>query len=330
MQPTLAGAFGAHVVPLLAGGGSFWLPSQRSTFAPEVDGLFQGILWVSVFFFVLIVVMAAVFILKYRHTPGQAPRVEKSAHHSTALELVWSLVPLAIVLVIFVVGFRGFMNLRVPPDGAYEVIVTGQKWNWTFRYPNGYEDPELHVPVNTPVKLTMSSRDVIHSMFIPDFRVKFDVVPGRYTTTWFQATETGSSPIYCAEYCGTSHSGMRSTAIVHERAEFDKWLAEAANWMAGLTPLEAGEQLYTKKGCNQCHSTDGTPRVGPSFQGSFGTVRNFKGGSSAAMDESYIRESILNPTAKVVDGFEPVMPTFQGRFNEDELEAIIAYIKSLN
>ncbi|GJM43416.1 MAG: cytochrome c oxidase subunit 2 [Gemmatimonadota bacterium] len=328
MVPFLGGASGWQASLLAGAAKTFWMPEQRSTFASDVDALFYGVLWICVFFFLLIVAMAAFFIVKYRRTDAR-PRAEKSSHHNTTLEVVWSVVPLIIVLWIFVVGFRGFMDLRVAPQGAYEIGVTAEKWNWTFTYPNGYEDSNLHVPLGKPVKLIMSSRDVIHSFFVPDFRVKFDIVPGRYSTVWFEATQTGQSPIYCTEYCGTSHSNMLATAIVHEPGEFDSWLAAAANWMEGLSPTEAGEILYTKKGCVQCHSTDGSVGVGPSFRGSFGNTRAFADGSSTVMDENYIRESILNPTAKVVVGFDPVMPTFQGRFDDDELAATIAYIKSL-
>ena len=313
---------------LAAAGGTFWLPEAKSTFAQNVDGAFYFIYWICVFFFLLILAMAIFFIVKYRRK-GEEPHPEPSPHHSTLLELLWSGIPLLLVLGIFVMGFRGFLDMRTPPDGAYEVRVIAQKWNWSFTYPNGYEDAELHVPAGEPVRLVMTSLDVIHSFYVPDFRTKMDVVPGRYTDVWFEAPLPGESPIYCAEYCGTNHSQMLSKVIVHERAEFDAWLATASDWMSAMSPEEAGAALYDRKGCKQCHSVDGTPGVAPTFKDSFGAGRQFTDGSSGTMDENYIRESILNPQAKVVAGFQPVMPTFQGRFNEQELAAMIAYIKSL-
>ncbi|MEZ5063738.1 MAG: cytochrome c oxidase subunit II [bacterium] len=313
---------------LASAGGSFWLPAAKSTFAKSTDATFYFIYWLSVFFFVLILVMAVWFLLKYRRK-GPVPQSQPSAHHSTFLELLWSGVPLLLVLGIFVMGFRGFMDLRTPPKGAYEVRVIGQKWNWAFQYPNGYEDSELHVPAGEPIRLVMTSMDVLHSFYVPEFRVKMDVVPGRYTDAWFQADDPGESRIFCAEYCGTSHSQMLSKVIVHEKGEFDEWMKKAADWISEMAPEEAGAILYDRKGCRQCHSLDGTGGVGPTFKGSFGNRRAWSDGSSGVMDENYIRESILNPKAKVVAGFDPVMPTFQGRVNEKELAALIAYIKSL-
>jgi cytochrome c oxidase subunit 2 len=313
---------------LAAGGGAFWLPESRSTFASDVDSIFYVIYWVSVFFFVLILAAAAWFLVKYRRREEGAV-AEKSAHHNTLLELVWSGIPLLIALGIFVMGFRGYMDLATPPENAYEIQVSAQKWTWAFTYPNGYVDSELHVPAGTPVKLNMSSQDVIHSFFVPELRVKQDVVPGRYTSVWFNATEPFEATVYCTEYCGTNHSLMQAPFIAHEPADFDAWMQKAARWWEGMDPVEAGHRLYEKRGCVQCHSVSGTSGVGPSFLGSFGAKRQFRDGSTAVMDENYIRESILHPRAKVVAGFDPVMPTFQGRFKDEELNVIIAYIKSL-
>jgi len=318
----------AKVAALAGGGGTFWLPAQRSTFAAHTDAAFYLIFWICVFFFVLIVVLALWMLFKYRRR-GDVIEVQPSAHHNMMLELTWSVIPLIIMLVIFVMGFRGYMDLHTAPQGAYEVQVTAQKWAWSFTYPNGYEDPDLHVPVGVPVKLTMTSRDVIHSLYVPAFRTKQDVVPGRYTVEWFQAPVAGEYPIFCAEYCGTKHSQMQATVFVQPQAEFDAWLAKAGDYMKGLAPADAGALVYKKKGCVQCHSIDGTRVVGPSFKGSFGTRRTFADGTSGVMDENYIRESVLTPRAKVVAGFDPVMPTFQGRLKEPEIAALIAYLKSL-
>ena len=316
----------------LAGAGAdatFWLPAQRSTFAGRVDSAFYVIFWICVLFFVLILAMATFMLVKYRRR-GDAVVVQRSAQHNTLLEMTWSGIPLVIVLAVFVMGFRGFMDLHTPPEGAYEVQVTAQKWAWSFTYPNGYEDDELHVPAGVPVKLTMTSRDVIHCLYVPAFRTKQDVVPGRYTTLWFQATGPGELPIFCAEYCGTKHSQMLSRVVVHEPAAFDDWLAKSGDWMKGMPPAQAGALVYTKKGCAQCHSANGTRGVGPTFQGAFGHPVKFTDGSTAVMDENYVRESLLNPRAKVVAGFDPVMPTFQGRLKENEISALIAYLKSLS
>jgi cytochrome c oxidase subunit 2 len=221
------------------------------------------------------------------------------------------------------------MDIATPPDNAYEVQVTGQKWNWLFTYPGGYVDPDLHVPVDTPVRLVLSSQDVIHSFFVPAFRIKRDVVPGRYNKTWFQSEKPGSYQVFCAEYCGTSHSTMLAKVVVHEPGQFERWLAEASNFLDKMPPEEAGEKLYLQRGCPQCHSVDGKPSTGPTFAGLFGSSVALSGGGSVGVDEDYIRTSILEPSAQVVAGYEPVMPSFQGRLNDREIDAIIAYLKTL-
>ncbi|KXK31692.1 MAG: Cytochrome c oxidase subunit 2 precursor [Candidatus Hinthialibacteria bacterium OLB16] len=185
---------------------TFWLPAQRSTYAGEVDALFYFILWLSVFFFSLIVGLMVYFVWKYRAREGHTS--QPSPIHNTTLEVVWTIIPVLIVIVIFYMGFTGFMNIANPPQNAYEINVTGMKWKWLFTYPNGYVDEKLHVPVNRPIRLVMTSEDVIHSLYIPAFRMKMDVVPGRYHKIWFNANKEGEYDVYCAEYCGTSHSDM--------------------------------------------------------------------------------------------------------------------------
>jgi cytochrome c oxidase subunit 2 len=318
------------VISALAGaGGTFWMPPQRSTVAGEVDALFYLIYWICVFFFPLILALAVGFLLKYRRR-GEEIVVQKSSSHSTFLELVWSGIPLLLVLVIFVMGFRTYMDMATPPEGAYEIQVSGQKWNWSFTYPNGYIDSELHVPSGEPVKLMMTSQDVIHSFFVPELRVKQDVVPGRYSHVWFETTEPFESTVFCAEYCGTSHSEMQSRFVAHDRADYDKWMEKAARWWEGLSPADIGRTVYEKRGCAQCHSIDGSGGIAPTFKGDFGTRRTFTDGSTGVVDENYIRQSMLEPRAKIVQGFDPVMPTFQGRLKEEEITGIIAYIKSLS
>jgi cytochrome c oxidase subunit 2 len=315
-------------------GGNFWLPESASTTAIGVDITFNFILWVCIVFFVLNVALMLIFAFKYRRVEGK--EAEHSAHHNTALEITWSVIPIFIVIYMFWLGFQGYMKLRVPPADAYEILVDGRKWTWDFTYQQPYyyvSTNELHVPVGRPVKLTMSSQDVIHSMFIPNFRVKQDVVPGRYTVLWFEANKVGEYHFFCAEYCGTDHSNMTGTVYVHEPAEFEKWLEDAANYIDRIdendTPalVAAGEMLYKRKGCAQCHTLDGTLDDGPTYFNLFGHEVILSDGSTVTADENYIRESIVNPTAKIVKGFDPVMPKVV--LKDKEITAIIEYIKTI-
>jgi cytochrome c oxidase subunit 2 len=325
----LGNLLGSKLISVLAGADpTYWLPAQRSTHGAGVDQLFYFIFWISIFFFLVILAMATFFLVKYRRRGNEIVKQE-SAHHHMGLELIWSGIPLAIALVIFVMGFRSYMDLVTPPENAYEIAVTGQKWNWTFTYPNGYVDSELHVPAGKPVTLIMTSQDVIHSFFVPELRTKQDVVPGRYTKVWFEATEPFESTVLCTEYCGTNHSAMQSKFVAHPEAEFHEWLTKVADFVSTLPPAEAGELLYQKRGCAQCHSVNGAGGIGPTFLDAFGSSRQFADGSAGTVDENYIRESMLNPRAKVVAGFDPVMPTFQGRLKDNEIDAIIAYMKTL-
>ncbi len=307
-------------------GGSFWMPPQVSTVAHSVDWLFNFILAISVFFFILIVVVMVVFVIKYRRREGQT--AEASPSHNTALEVTWTAIPVVLVVIIFFFGFKGFLDMATPPANAYEVLVEGQKWNWTFIYPNGYSDSNLHVPVDRPVQLVMSSADVIHSLYVPAFRIKMDVLPGRYTKAWFEATEPGEYDLFCAEYCGTSHSDMLAHVIVHPVGEFETWLEKASDFLETMTPVDAGRKLFQMRGCTQCHSMDGSAKTGPTLLDVFGRTETMVGGASVVVDENYIRESILEPNAKVVAGFEPVMPTYQGRLKDAEIMAIIEYLKA--
>jgi cytochrome c oxidase subunit 2 len=208
--------------------------------------------------------------------------------------------------------------------------VTGQKWQWFFTYPNGYVTGELHVPVDRPVELTMTSEDVIHSLWIPAFRVKKDVVPGRYNKAWFEATEPGEYPLLCTEYCGTGHSDMLTRVTVHRPGEFETWLREAADLLGTLPPAEAGLKLYETKGCKQCHSLDGSAGVGPSFKNLFGSERHLADGGQVVADENYVRHSILEPMSQVSLGFDPVMPTYAGKLKDQEITMLIAYLKSIS
>ena len=311
-----------------ANDGTVWMPPQGSTAAPGVDRLFYFIFWISAFFFALIVVLAVIFVIRYRKRPGREAPAEVPTHN-TPLEVAWTVIPLALVFVIFYFGFKIFLDVVTPPKNAYEIQVTAQRWKWTFTYPTGHVDENLHVPVDTPVVLVMTSEDVIHSFFVPDFRLKRDVVPGRYNKMWFRATQAGSHDLFCAEYCGTSHSTMIAQVIVHAPGEYEKWLADASNFLAKLPPAEAGAQVFRTRGCLQCHSVEGKANVGPAMNAVFGSTVPTREGARLVADENYIRESILDPAASVVAGFEPVMPTYKGRIKDQEISAIIAYLKTL-
>ncbi len=308
--------------------GSFWMPPPGSTSAAGVDKLFYFIFWLSVFFFVLIVSLMVFFIVRYRHREGRGP--EKSPTHHTALEITWSVIPLILVLFIFYFGFKGYVDLYTPPENAYEIQVVGQKWQWFFNYPNGVVNENLHVPVDTPVRLVITSEDVIHSLYIPAFRLKMDAVPGRYSKVWFNAKEPGEYDLFCAEYCGTGHSDMMAKVVVHDVGEFEKWMADAADIFKDRSLAEVGEYLYKSRGCAQCHTVDGSANVGPSFLNAYGREERFKDGSTYTVDENYVRESILNPGAKIVAGYQNVMPTYQGKLKEREITAIIEYLKSIS
>ncbi|GAB6166405.1 cytochrome c oxidase subunit II [Thermostilla marina] len=314
--------------PIAQTGGVFWLPPPDSTTAPLVDYVFNFLFGVSIFFFALIVFLMTLFVIRYRRRPGRESP-EKAPSHSTALEIFWSVIPLCIVVYVFVVGYRGYIEMREPPPNCYEIRVTAQKWKWFFTYPNGYVDENLHVPVDRPIRLVMTSRDVIHSLFIPAFRVKMDAVPGRYTSTWFQSVKPSEYDLLCAEYCGDGHSAMLAKVIVHKPGEFEKWLEESANVLKNKSPVEAGEYYYNRMGCVQCHSIDGSRKVGPSFLGIWGETVQFTDGTSAVVDENYVRESILDPSAKVVAGYPDQMSAYKGIITEDQIYVIIEYIKSL-
>ncbi len=323
----------ASLAPMLAlplaqsSGGNFFFPERASAASESVDTVFFFILWISIFFFAIIVGAMVYFLMKYRERPGV--EAVKTATHSNFLEILWSVIPTIIVGVIFVWGFVAYMDMRQPPDNAYEIRVVAKKWNWEFVYPNGHREPNLHVPVNRPVQLVMSSDDVIHSLYIPAFRLKMDVVPGRYTKTWFEPRRVGEYTLFCAEYCGEQHSKMLAQVVVHPSGEFEKWLADAANFLERVTPEEGGRIVYERKGCIQCHSLDGSAKAGPTFKGSFGEEHEMADGRRILVDENYIRKSILEPQSDIRAGFKPVMPTYAGQIRDEEIGALIAFIKSL-
>jgi cytochrome c oxidase subunit II len=313
--------------PLAQGDAPFWLPPPDSTTAGVVDPLLYFLLYLSLFFFALIVGLMLVFVIVYRRRPGVEQRPAPKSN--LTLELLWTAVPIVVVVIIFYWGFVGYMQMRLPPREHYEIEVVGRQWSWMFKYGNGHIDTDLHVPVDRPVQLLMRSEDVIHSLWIPAFRVKMDLVPGRYTKTWFKATRPGIHALFCAEYCGTRHADMTAAVIVHEPGQFEVWLEDAAQAAGDMTPAERGEYFYNRLGCFGCHSLDGTARTGPSLKGIFGETHRFNDGTQAKVDENYIRESILDPSAKVRQGYRDQMNSYQGQISDEQIDAIIALIKSI-
>jgi cytochrome c oxidase subunit 2 len=299
-------------------------PEQASTLAPRVDALFFFLLAVSVFFAVLIFTLLLYFAVKYRRRSDRdRPRLIEGG---LLLEVIWTVVPLGLTVVMFAWGALLFAEIRTAPADALELHVFGNQWMWKIQHPSGQREiNELHVPVGRPVKLTMTSEDVIHSFFVPAFRVKNDVLPGRYSTVWFEATAPGEYRLFCAEYCGTQHSGMFGRVVVLSLPEYEKWLSGGA---ADGSIAQAGEALLQSHGCNGCHRSGGAV-PSPSLAGLLGRRVALAGGGNVIADEEYIRESILNPRAKIVAGFQPVMPTYKGLISEEGILQILAYIKSL-
>lgn len=318
-------------LPTLPPSPYFWMPASASITTGNTDALFTAMLWMSLFFAVAIFYAMARFCLKYRAKSRAANEIaQKTSEHNTVLELTWSVIPFLILVPLFVGGFKGYVNLRTPPKGAMEIRATGQKWKWLFTYPGlGTPDDALHVPVNTPVRMVINSVDVIHSLFIPNFRTKMDAVPGRYTDLWFKATEVGEFPIFCAEYCGTSHSDMLSHVVVHPPGGYEQWLANTIAAADSLTGKDRGAMLYEKQGCSTCHTIDGSPKVGPSWKGIWGKMESMTTGGPVKVDENYLRESMMDPQAKIVMGFSPAMPTYQGKLSDRDIDGLIEFIKSL-
>lgn len=457
-----------HAILAEAAKNYFWLPRQASTVAKDSDDLFNAILWICIFFFLLVTVLLVAFVIKFRHKKGEKRDV--SASHSMTLEITWTVIPSIIVVFLYYYGFKQYMNLAVEPPNAYPINVTARMWQWSFSYPNGYADGELHVPVNTPVRLVLESSDVIHSLSIPEFRVKKDVVPGRYNRMWFQATsgdgavflttlkiddkpvevgvdlrgnslaqvasqtpnqvvqqygklakpvqdalaaqvhgtpltqdtpvrtytllngitlnaidagqgdqraevivdQDGKPPemqtlqfgtlpievqngikalnhgadvpaaqpvlefkdaepfeIYCTAYCGTNHSTMHSRVIVHpSQADFDAWMKRAGDLIKHLPPAQRGQKWYTRLGCAGCHSVDGSKVTGPSWKDLYGSTQKFTDGTTAVINEEFLHGFLPAPTARVPEGFQPVMPPFP--LPNEQIDDIAAYMKTIS
>ena len=301
-----------------------FFPQAASEQAGQIDALYFFLVAVTAFFMALIAILIVVFAVKFHRKHDN--EVGVAIHGSLALELLWTIIPLGITMVMFVWGAQVFFHMTRPPNGAMEIYVVGKQWMWKAQHMDGAREiNELHVPIGRPVKLIMGSEDVIHSFFIPDFRVKADVIPGRYNTLWFTATKPGRYHLFCTQYCGTKHSAMIGWVTAMEPAEYQAWLGGGP---AGGSMAENGAKLFQDLACSTCHLENGQGR-GPVLKGAYGKPVTLQSGQTVTVDDAYIRESILNPQAKVVAGFQPIMPTFQGLVTEEQLLQLIAYVKSI-
>jgi cytochrome c oxidase subunit 2 len=309
------------------------LPSgnDASLASQDVDAVFVFILIIAGFFFVLTQGLLIYFATRYRRKKGEPPAETPYITGKQSLEIIWIVIPSLLLVAIFAYGLIIFVKMRTPIPGASEVQVTASQFQWNFKYPDGRSYPnELRIALGKPVKLIMSSRDVIHGFFVPAYRQKQDVLPGRYTYLWLVPQRAGSFDIYCSQYCGTGHSVMRGTLTVLSQADYAKWEQDERKKMqAGAqSPTAKGKALFDSNGCSGCHSTDGTTKVGPTLKGVFGSSVELSDGKKVTADEEYLRESIVDPNAKIVKGFQPIMPTFK-TLKDDEIAAIVAYLKSL-
>lgn len=292
--------------------------------AAEVDLLYLFIIGVTAFFGILVTIVVIAFAVKYR--TNDPLKVGERIHGSIPLELAWSIIPFIISLVIFWWSAVVFFNLQRPPDQTLDIYATGKRWMWKFQHLDGQSEiNELHVPMGRPIKITFTSEDVLHSMFFPDFRVKADAIPGRYSSVWFTPTKLGEYHLFCAEYCGTKHSGMVGRVVVMEPTAYQAWLSGS---VPGMSLAARGERLFSELACNTCHLSDGRGR-GPSLVNRFGASEQLASGSAVSVDEAYVRESILRPQSKIVAGYQPLMPTFQGLVSEENVMALVEYVKSL-
>jgi cytochrome c oxidase subunit II len=301
-----------------------FLPERASAAAAGVDHLFFFLLWVSAFFSVLIFGLIFYFAMKYRRrSPGQLSALIREP---MSLEVTWIVIPFILTIVIFLWGAILYTEQARPPANAEEIFVVGKQWMWKLQHPEGNREiNELHIPVGRPIKLVMTSEDVIHDFFVPAFRVKKDVLPGRYTSIWFLPNKTGTFHFFCSQYCGTEHSRMNGWVTVMEPAAYEKWLGEGG---AKETMAASGKSLFQRLECDNCHQAADSER-GPSLVGVFGKTQPLEGGKGVVADERYLRDSILDPRVEVAAGFQPLMPTYKGQVNEEQLLELIAYIKSL-
>jgi len=299
-------------------------PEAASTIAPRVDALYLFLVGLTAFMTILIAALVVIFMVKYKRRDPNS--IGARIHGGMALEIIWSIIPLFIVLGIFVWATGLFFDIARPPAETMNIYATGKQWMWKFQHLDGQREiNELHVPVGRKVKMIMTSEDVIHDLYVPAFRVKADVIPGRYSHIWFEATKAGEYHLFCAEYCGTQHSGMIGKVVVMEPDDFQAWLSGGVQ---EGSLASAGSKLFQDLACNTCHRPDAQGR-GPVLQNLFGKTVTLASGENVVVDEAYIRESILTPSQKVTAGFQPVMPTFQWLVSEEGILQLIEYVKSL-
>lgn len=305
--------------------GTAWLPEGATTLAPEIDGLFYFLAWTGLIVFLIVMGVVLYFLIKYRRQhPSERPA---AIQPNKMLETAWVIVPAILLLFVFIWSTQLFVRMNVAPADAYEIVVRANASMWEFEYPDGTIFPdELHLPIERPIRLLMSSDNVLHSFYVPAFRVKKDVLPNRRSSVWFEATRSGTFEVFCTEYCGNEHSTKRAAVVVHSQDEFDEWLASGGGRLDEMPLPELGEYLYQQQICNACHTLDGTRLVGSSFLGLYGSERRFTDGSSVTVDDDYIRESILQPGAKVVEGYPNGMPPSYGALDERQISALIAFI----
>ncbi|HXP10506.1 MAG TPA: cytochrome c oxidase subunit II [Acidobacteriaceae bacterium] len=298
-------------------------PAEASTIAPYADALYFFLVAISLVGLVFVTILIAYFSIRYRRDKNP---VATQVEGSTILEATWTIIPLALFLVVFVWGGLLYFRIYDPPPNSMNIYVVGKQWMWKAEHPGGqHEINALHVPIGQPVQLTMISQDVFHSFSIPDFRVKREVIPGRYSTVWFQATDPGTYHIFCTQYCGTLHSGMIGEVTAMTPADYKKWLDQSTS---GMSLAQNGERLFASMGCNACHSGNAAAR-GPNLAGVYGSKLTLTDGSQVLVNDAYLRDAILNPSQHVTAGYTPIMPTYQGQISEDGLIDLVEYIKQL-
>ncbi len=308
----------------------FFFAEQVGHLAREVDSVFIFIFLVGLFFFIITQGALIYFAIKYRRRKPAEDNETAYITDNRFLETVWVVVPSLLIFAIFIYGYVVFRDIRTPPANAAEINVAAKQWLFVFKYPDGRQEiNQVHVPIGKPVRFLMTSSDVIHGFYLPEFRVKQDILPGRYTDLWVQPVKEGHFDIFCTQYCGTGHSTMRAVMTVLNAQEYREWAAGKAE-KGDAEPLwEKGKELAEKSGCLACHSTDGSTKIGPTWKGLFGSQVSFTDGTTAKADEQYLKDYILTPNVKVIKGFQPVMPAFKGQLSDDDVTAIIAYIKTL-
>ncbi|MBG91200.1 MAG: cytochrome c oxidase subunit II [Actinobacteria bacterium] len=319
----------ADQVESLVEHGNIWFPDAAGSMATKVDFLYSVTMWVSVVIFVAMFLVGLYFVIKYKRSAINQ-KAESHVTDNVRLELAWSFIPFVLLMILFAWSFRDYLDLVIAPPDAQEIKVVAKKWLWEVEYPelNMKALNEIVVPVSTPIKLTMTATDVLHSLFIPNFRVKRDIIPNRYSTLWFEAIKPGVFQLFCTEFCGDGHSEMIGIVRVLSEPDYQEWLL-AGSEDESIPLDELGKKLYVSKACNTCHSIDGTDMVGPTWKGLFNSDRNLQSGEVVTADDNYIRESIVYPQVKLVSGYQPVMPAYAGLLSDRDIDGIIAYIKTL-